>query len=201
MNSFTFEKFGKEDIKALKLSPDSFIQIAIQMAFIRYSLFNLKFQLYASRIFISFSFFFSFLDCTDFLPPTTNLRQPENFLVGELRPSAVVYQKLLILHTCTWSPNKILKPSTRLYRRPWKPTRIMFKWYTGFKFSEMNTNWFTNYFVTQAINGQGIDRHLLGLKKLAIENGIDIPTLYLDPGYSTSNNWRLSTSQVTIKCY
>ena len=31
MNSFTFNKFGKEDIKALKFSPDSFIQIAIQM--------------------------------------------------------------------------------------------------------------------------------------------------------------------------
>lgn len=35
LNIFTFDKFGKEDIKALKLSPDSFIQIAIQMAFIR----------------------------------------------------------------------------------------------------------------------------------------------------------------------
>jgi carnitine O-acetyltransferase len=35
MNLFTFDKFGKEDIKALKFSPDSFIQIAIQMAFIR----------------------------------------------------------------------------------------------------------------------------------------------------------------------
>lgn len=35
MNSFAFDKFGKEDIKALKLSPDSFIQIAIQMAFMR----------------------------------------------------------------------------------------------------------------------------------------------------------------------
>ena len=35
MNSFTFNKFGKEDIKALKFSPDSFIQVAIQMAFIR----------------------------------------------------------------------------------------------------------------------------------------------------------------------
>jgi len=35
LNMFTFEKFGIEDIKALKFSPDSFIQIAIQMAFIR----------------------------------------------------------------------------------------------------------------------------------------------------------------------
>ena len=36
INSFKFDTFGKEDIKALKMSPDSFIQIAIQMAFIKY---------------------------------------------------------------------------------------------------------------------------------------------------------------------
>ena len=35
LNLFRFDRFGKEDIKALKMSPDSFIQIAIQMAFIR----------------------------------------------------------------------------------------------------------------------------------------------------------------------
>lgn len=52
--------------------------------------------------------------------------------------------------------------------------------------------------LSKAINGQAIDRHLMGLKRLAIENGIDIPTLYLDAGYATSNNWRLSTSQVKL---
>lgn len=36
LNSFVFDKFGKEEIKALKFSPDSFIQVALQMAFIRY---------------------------------------------------------------------------------------------------------------------------------------------------------------------
>lgn len=36
LNSFSFDKFGKEEIKALKFSPDSFIQVALQMAFIRY---------------------------------------------------------------------------------------------------------------------------------------------------------------------
>ena len=38
ISSFTFDSFGKEDIKALKMSPDSFIQIAIQMAYIKYQL-------------------------------------------------------------------------------------------------------------------------------------------------------------------
>lgn len=36
LNVFTFDKFGKEDVKALKMSPDSFIQIAIQMSFMKY---------------------------------------------------------------------------------------------------------------------------------------------------------------------
>ena len=35
MNCFSFDPFGKEDIKALKFSPDSFIQVALQTAFIR----------------------------------------------------------------------------------------------------------------------------------------------------------------------
>lgn len=35
MNFFTFDDFGVTEIKALNLSPDSFIQIAMQMAFIR----------------------------------------------------------------------------------------------------------------------------------------------------------------------
>ena len=50
----------------------------------------------------------------------------------------------------------------------------------------------------QAIDGRGIDRHLMGLKLTAIENGIDVPDFYRDPGYSTSNNWRCSTSQVSL---
>lgn len=36
MNAFTFDSFGKEFIKSQKLSPDSFIQMAMQYAFYRY---------------------------------------------------------------------------------------------------------------------------------------------------------------------
>ena len=42
ISSFTFDAFGKEDIKTLKLSPDSFIQIAIQMAYIKYQQYKLN---------------------------------------------------------------------------------------------------------------------------------------------------------------
>lgn len=51
-------------------------------------------------------------------------------------------------------------------------------------------------FILQAINGQGIDRHLLGLKLAAIKNGMNVPDLHMDQTYSTSCHFKLSTSQV-----
>lgn len=35
MNAFTFTNYGKEFIKSQKLSPDSFLQMAMQFAFYR----------------------------------------------------------------------------------------------------------------------------------------------------------------------
>lgn len=50
--------------------------------------------------------------------------------------------------------------------------------------------------VNQAVQGFGIDRHLLGLKLIAKENGLPVPELYADEGYVKSSTYRLSTSQV-----
>jgi len=33
------------------------------------------------------------------------------------------------------------------------------------------------------MSGQGIDRHLFGLKIVAAENGFDIPDIFIDPAY------------------
>ncbi|XP_046459973.1 carnitine O-acetyltransferase-like isoform X1 [Daphnia pulex] len=158
MNSFTFDKFGKEDIKALKFSPDSFIQIAIQMAFIR--LHGHPAAHYESA-------------------STRRFHGGRTETIRSCLPEIVDFAKV---H---------LKPN----QSPQEKYKALQTAITAHK-----------AYVGMAINGQGIDRHLLGLKKLAIENGIDIPTLYLDPGYSTSNNWRLSTSQVAavndmVMCY
>ena len=51
-------------------------------------------------------------------------------------------------------------------------------------------------YVQQAVQGFGIDRHLLGLKLIARENGLEVPELYSDEGYVKSSTYRLSTSQV-----
>lgn len=51
-------------------------------------------------------------------------------------------------------------------------------------------------YVSAAVQGFGIDRHLLGLKLIAKENGIKVPALYSDEGYVKASTYRLSTSQV-----
>ncbi|CAH1785909.1 unnamed protein product, partial [Owenia fusiformis] len=55
-------------------------------------------------------------------------------------------------------------------------------------------------FTAWAINGQGIDRHLLGLKLQAIEAGMNVPDIFMDPSYSHHFYFRISTSQVPAKC-
>ena len=52
----------------------------------------------------------------------------------------------------------------------------------------------------QVLQGQGVDRHLLGLKMTAIEHGMNVPDFFMDPLYQNSVYWKLSTSQVSDKC-
>ncbi|XP_061427860.1 carnitine O-acetyltransferase-like [Lethenteron reissneri] len=57
-----------------------------------------------------------------------------------------------------------------------------------------------------AVNGQAIDRHLLGLKLQAIEDQYNIPELFMDTSYAIASHLKLSTSQVpgsmdAVMCY
>lgn len=47
-----------------------------------------------------------------------------------------------------------------------------------------------------AADGQGVDRHLFGLKKM-IKEGEPTPDIYTDPAYSRTNHWELSTSNLS----
>jgi len=47
-----------------------------------------------------------------------------------------------------------------------------------------------------AADGQGVDRHLFGLKKL-LKADEPVPEIYTDPSFSKSNHWELSTSQLS----
>lgn len=51
-------------------------------------------------------------------------------------------------------------------------------------------------YASWAADGQGVDRHLFGLKKL-IREGELLPKIYEDESYSKTNHWELSTSQLS----
>ncbi|KAJ7505179.1 acyltransferase ChoActase/COT/CPT [Mycena galericulata] len=47
-----------------------------------------------------------------------------------------------------------------------------------------------------AADGQGVDRHLFGLRKM-LREGESVPALYLDRAFARTNHWELSTSQLS----
>lgn len=55
-----------------------------------------------------------------------------------------------------------------------------------------------NYTI-DAMNFRAVDRHMLGLKLIAMENGIPLPEIFRDQCYGYSTHFRLSTSQVASK--
>lgn len=51
-----------------------------------------------------------------------------------------------------------------------------------------------------ASDGQGVDRHLFGLKRLLMEeDGVtaeNLPAIYTDKAFGQTSNWEMSTSQL-----
>lgn len=150
----TFTDFGKDFPKAQKLSPDSFIQNAIQLAY--YRIHKQPCGSYESASIRMFQ-----LGRTD--------------TIRSCSPESLEFTKAML------DANTPVSKKAELLRR----AVGAHKQYTN-----------------DAISGKGIDRHLLGLKLTAIEHNIDIPesqNVFLDPAYSVSGTWRLSTSQVPAK--
>uniref|UniRef100_A0A1B6MKJ0 Choline/carnitine acyltransferase domain-containing protein n=2 Tax=Graphocephala atropunctata TaxID=36148 RepID=A0A1B6MKJ0_9HEMI len=149
--AFSFDKYGKEFIKSQKLSPDSFIQMAMQFAFYRlHKVAGAHYETAATRKFLH--------------GRTETIRscsvESVAFAQTMLDPTASPHQKLAALKKAV----------------------------NGHK-----------DYTLQALNGLGVDRHLLGLKLTAISHGLPIPPLFSDPGYLRSLHMRLSTSQVAVK--
>lgn len=53
----------------------------------------------------------------------------------------------------------------------------------------------------QCTNGQGIDRHMFGLRILAAANGLDEPAVFADECFKRASTFKLSTSQVHFPLY
>ncbi|EFN86319.1 carnitine O-acetyltransferase isoform X2 [Harpegnathos saltator] len=153
MECFTFDKFGADAIKAIKLSPDSFIQIAMQVTF-----YNLQkkppvhYESAALRRFIN-----ARTEC-----------------IRSTSIESVEFAKMMLYD---------VSHKTKAQKK-----EMMIKAINAHK----------NY-AGQAATGQGVDRHLFGLKMIAQSEGIELPELYKDIGYTRSTYFTLTSSQVPYK--
>ncbi|XP_015186144.1 PREDICTED: carnitine O-acetyltransferase-like isoform X2 [Polistes dominula] len=152
MECFTFNEFGKNEIKKCKLSPDSFIQIAMQVTY--YKLHNKPPAHYESA----------------------GLRRFQNARTECIRSTSiesVSFAKAFNDNKCR--DEKQLK-------------EMMLKAVDAHK-----------KLVSEATLGQGVDRHLYGLKMIALTESLQLPELYKDVAYTRSTYFNLTSSQVPYK--
>jgi carnitine O-acetyltransferase len=55
-------------------------------------------------------------------------------------------------------------------------------------------------YMANAVNGKGVDRHFLGLKKCLAQNE-PMPAIFTDPLFARSCHWNLSTSQISSEYF
>lgn len=151
MRVVVFEHFGKNVPKAYKMSPDAFIQVALQLAF--YRMYQHSCATYESASLRMFR-----------LGRTDTIRSASG--------ASAEFVKAF---------DSSIKTST-------EKVDLLEK---AVKAHRMYTN--------MAISGQAIDRHLLGLKMLALEQKITLPPVFTDKSYSKALHYLLSTSQVPSK--
>nr|CAD7588317.1 unnamed protein product [Timema genevievae] len=140
----TFPAFGKDVLKSFKVSPDSFIQMALQLAF--YRLHKTPGAHYESA----------------------GLRK---FIHGRTET----------IRSCS---QESVDFAMKMLSGEEKYRALL-----------AAIDYHKNYAI-ECVNGHGVDRHLLGLKLIAIENGLEVPALFKDPAYIRSTHFRISTSQI-----
>ncbi|MBN3278040.1 CACP acetyltransferase, partial [Polyodon spathula] len=143
-----FSHFGKEFPKSQKMSPDAFIQMALQLAY--YRIYSLCCSTYESASLRMFR-----LGRTDTI---RSCSQESLLFVRAMDDAAKQNQEKVDL----------LQKAIQAHRA----------------------------YTDMAIQGQAIDRHLLGLKLQAIEDLTTIPEIFMDTAYAVALHFNLSTSQV-----
>uniref|UniRef100_A0AAR2LJ62 Choline/carnitine acyltransferase domain-containing protein n=1 Tax=Pygocentrus nattereri TaxID=42514 RepID=A0AAR2LJ62_PYGNA len=145
---FNFQRFGKEFPKRLRLSPNSVIQVAIQLAYYR-----VHSEVCAACDIASLRMFRG--GRTDYIRSPTN--QMLSFIQAFDDPAVSREAKI-----------ELLREAAEAYSQ----------------------------LTDQALHGHGIDRHLLGLKLQAIEEGLSVPRMFMDTAYGLATHWKLRTGQV-----
>ncbi|MBN3305634.1 OCTC octanoyltransferase, partial [Amia calva] len=149
--SYAFTAFGKAAIKKKRFHPDTFVQLALQLAY---------FRLHRRPG-----------SCYE----TATTRRFYHGRTETMRPCTVEALEWCLAMLDPSLPAE--KKRQRLMAAASKHNRLM----------------------SEAQNGKGFDRHLLGLYLIAKEHGLPVPKLYQDPAFSKSGgggNFVLSTSLV-----
>ncbi|XP_064027298.1 carnitine O-acetyltransferase isoform X4 [Pogoniulus pusillus] len=146
-----FHHFGKAFPKSEKISPDAFIQLALQLAY--YRMYGHSCATYESA----------------------SLRR---FRLGRTDTIRSASAASLRFVQAMDSPGQPEQEKTELLRRAAQAHR---------EYTDM------------AIQGNAIDRHLLGLKLQAIEDLVSMPELFMDTAYAVAMHFNLSTSQVPAR--
>ncbi|XP_066580830.1 carnitine O-acetyltransferase b [Amia ocellicauda] len=151
ISCFTFRKFGKNFPKKHRLSPNSLIQTALQLAYYRmYGELAVTCESVSLRMFRG--------GRTD----TVRCATPEALRFAQAADDPCVMREMKVA---------LLKEAVEAH----------------------------SILTEQALQGQAIDRHLLGLKLQAIEDGRTVPTLFMDTAYAIATHWRLRTGQVASR--
>ncbi|KAJ2725478.1 Carnitine O-acetyltransferase mitochondrial [Coemansia sp. Benny D115] len=144
-----FAAYGKEQIKKLGCSPDAFIQMVIQLAYVRLH---------------------------NTVRPTYESSMTRKFLHGRTETCrSVTNESTAWCHSMAAQSTVPLEERVRLFRRALtKHTQL----------------------TREAVEGQGVDRHLLGLR-MVLQPNENKPRIFEDPAYAYSSHWYLSTSQIS----
>ncbi|KAJ0044160.1 hypothetical protein NL108_009273, partial [Boleophthalmus pectinirostris] len=180
MRVVVFEHFGKNVPKIYKMSPDAFIQVALQLAFYRSCL----------------------SECTSIPVPheSASLRMFRLGRTDTIRSASTASVEFVKAFDNVSKQNtekvELLENAVKAHR--WY-TNMVGTFYSSFGPSFCKHFTFICCTLEQAISGQAIDRHLLGLKMLALQEHSPLPPIFTDKSYSKALHYILSTSQVPSK--
>jgi len=143
--------YGTDWIKKNRLGPDSFVQMALQLAY--YRLHNTFVATYE----------------------TGQTRQFNNGRTDTVRPCSVESAEFCRV---------MLDPAASDKQRA-----------AAFG-AALKTH---SAYMAEVVAGNGFDRHLMGLRIIAAENGIEMPAIFTDPVYKRATTFKLSTSNVPTR--
>ncbi|XP_077585515.1 choline O-acetyltransferase-like isoform X2 [Stigmatopora nigra] len=174
INVYKFHQYGKELIKSLKMSPDAFIQVALQLAYYRCH----------ARAVSTYE--------------SASIRRFEGGRVDNIRSATP--EALAFVQAMADEKEKDAKKMELFEAAIAAQTKNSSKVALAF-FSQpqihIKKHKSTGFFLfIKAIMGLAIDNHLLGLREMARDQKMENPEIFQDETYRISNEFLLSTSQV-----